>query len=90
MIESIHRSNRFKKDVAKLKKQDYDMQLLKEIIGLLAAEKSLPERCKNHKLHGEFTGCYDCHIQPDWVLIYEYIENTLYLYRTGSHSEIFK
>lgn len=56
---------------------------------LLAEQKSLPERYCNHRLVGNFEGTYECHVKPDWLLIYEATETELRLIRTGSHSDLF-
>ena len=67
------------------------MQLLAEIIKKLAAGENLPAKNRDHSLAGNYSGCRDCHITPDWLLIYEIVEETLILYlkRTGSHSDLF-
>ncbi len=81
----------FKKDYKKLLKRNYDMSLLEEIIQRLAEEQPLPDRCRNHRLSGEFSRCWECHITPDWLLIYAVDDGELILYlmRTGSHSDLF-
>jgi len=59
---------------------------------MLANKQPLPERCFDHILVGDYANCRDCHILPDWILIY-YVEqetNTLYLIRTGTHSDLFR
>lgn len=67
------------------------MQLLAEIIKKLAAGENLPAKNRDHSLAGNYSGCRECHITPDWLLIYEIVEETLILYltRTGSHSDLF-
>lgn len=81
----------FKKDYKKLKKRKYDISQLETVIQLLADEKPLPARCRNHRLSGEFDHCWECHIAPDWLLIYAVDDGELILYlmRTGSHSDLF-
>lgn len=61
------------------------------MIQLLADGKTLPQRYQDHKLSGNFKGCRECHVLPDWLLIYEIVENELLLYltRTGTHSDLF-
>lgn len=83
--------NSFKKDFKRIKKRGYDTRLLENIIERLASGIPLPEEYKDHKLLGEYTGCRECHITPDWLLIYEINseELILYLMRTGSHSDLF-
>lgn len=67
------------------------MALLTEIIKKLAAGEKLPAKNRDHSLAGDYSGCRECHITPDWLLIYEIVEETLILYltRTGSHSDLF-
>mgnify|MGYP000239775196 FL=1 len=74
-----------------MEKQHKDLSLLTEIINNLANAVPLPEKNKDHELSGNFKGCRECHIQPDWLLIYEINNNELILYltRTGSHSDLF-
>ncbi len=84
-------SNQFQKDLKKAKKRGYKIDLLTEVIKMLADGNTLPEKYKDHKLSGDFIGCRECHITPDWLLIYE-IDNgelLLYLTRTGTHSDLF-
>ena len=88
----IRRSTQFKKDLKKIIKQGKNLSLLEEIVNLLCAGKSLTEKNNNHALVGEWRGYKECHINPDWLLIYKVEEeiNLLRLMRTGSHSELFK
>ena len=65
------------------------MAKLEAIIRLLERGESIPEKHKLHRLKGEWTGCMELHIEPDWVLIYEVRGNELYLEATGSHSDLF-
>ncbi|WP_418538242.1 type II toxin-antitoxin system YafQ family toxin [Gemmiger sp.] len=81
----------FKKDYKRIVKRGYDMRLLEKVIELLANQKPLPEKNRDHQLSGDYTGCRECHITPDWLLIYEVADEELILYltRTGSHSDLF-
>lgn len=81
----------FKKDYKRIKKRGYDIRLLKQVITMLAEGKPLPAEYRDHSLNGDYTGCRECHIAPDWLLVYEIIEKELLLYltRTGTHSDIF-
>lgn len=81
----------FKKDYKKIVKRGYDVRLLETVIGLLDEQKPLPEKYRDHNLIGNYSGCRECHITPDWLLIYEINEDELVLYltRTGSHSDLF-
>ena len=84
-------SSRFKKDLKTAIKRNYNLDLLSEIVDILSEGRPLPEKNKDHALSGEYEGCRECHITPDWLLIYEKTEDTLILYltRTGSHSDLF-
>lgn len=81
----------FKKDFKKIKKRGYDISRLEKIVELLANEVSLPEQFKDHNLSGNYNGFRECHIAPDWLLIYRVNNNELVLVlsRTGSHSDLF-
>ena len=83
-------TSRFKKDYKLLKRQGFDLTLLEEPIMLLADGKTLPAKYRDHPLKGNFKGLRECHITPDWLLIYEVDKGNLYLYltRTGSHSNL--
>ena len=88
----IKYSNEFKKSYKKLIKQGKDIEKLKVVINLLANRENLDFKYKDHGLYNDkrFGDCRDCHIEPDWVLIYKYLENeiVLLLVNTGSHSEV--
>ena len=81
----------FKKDLKLAKKRGYDLSLLNKVVDTLAMGKPLAEKYKDHNLVGNFTGCRECHITPDWLLIYEILNSELILYltRTGTHSDLF-
>ena len=81
----------FKKDYKRIVKRGYDMRLLEKVIELLANQKPLPEKNRDHQLSGDYAGCRECHITPDWLLIYEVADEELILSltRTGSHSDLF-
>lgn len=81
----------FKKDFKKIKKRGYDISRLEKIVELLANEVPLPEQFKDHNLSGNYNGFRECHIAPDWLLIYQVNNNELVLVlsRTGLHSDLF-
>jgi mRNA interferase YafQ len=89
-MKQIYRTSRFKKDVKRLKNQGKDLSTFKQVIRQLAEGVELEEKYRDHKLIGEFKGKRECHIEPDWLLIYESGEDDLILVRTGSHSELFE
>ena len=84
----------FKKDLKLYEKTKRNTDLLWSIVELLAEGKPLPEKHKNHPLQGKFMGikgCWECHIEPDWLLVYKKYKGELILelLRTGTHSELF-
>jgi mRNA interferase YafQ len=85
----IKTTNIFEKDVRKLVKRGKSLSKLEEVIKLLAQEKQLLSKYRDHKLTGNYLGFKECHIEPDWLLIYRILNKTLYLARTGSHSDLF-
>ena len=78
-----------KKDVKRLSRAGKDIEKLLKAVGILAEGESLPPEYRDHPLTGNFKGKRDCHIEPDWLLIYAIETDELILYRTGSHSELF-
>lgn len=92
MIYFVKPSNRFQRDLKRLQKRGYDMQLLTEVIKMLANGEVLAPKYHDHVLSGELSNCHECHITSDWLLVYEIDKGELYLYltRTGTHSDLFK
>ena len=88
---SVRPTTRFRRDLKRLKKRGYDLNLLDEVIQMLAEGKPLPARMRDHPLVGDYDGCRECHISPDWLLVYEIWQEELILYltRTGTHSDLF-
>ena len=91
MIYRIVPSSRFKKDLKMIYKRGYDISLLNEVVTILFEANTLPAKYKDHSLSGKYINCRECHILPDWLLIYELSpnESILYLTRTGTHSDLF-
>ena len=83
-------SRQFHKDIKRIKKQGKKTEKLKEIISLLASEIALPIGKRDHQLTGIYNHHRECHITPDWLLIYKTTPTELILERTGSHSELFR
>lgn len=81
----------FKRDYKRIKKRGYDLRLLEDVIALLAEGQELPASYRDHALTGDYSGCRECHIAPDWLLVYEVLQDELLLYltRTGTHSDLF-
>ena len=91
MTYTIKPTSRFQKDLKLIQKRGYDLSLLNAIIKKLANGEQLPEKNRDHNLSGDYSGCRECHITPDWLLVYEFDngELILYLTRTGTHSDLF-
>ena len=84
-------TTQFRKDLKKLRKRGADMQKLDDVLQMLCPEKQLPERHRDHALVGDYIGFRECHIMPDWLLVYAIDKGKLILTasRTGSHSDLF-
>lgn len=91
MMYGIRPTTRFQKDLKRIQKRGYDLELLTNVIKKLAAGEELPAKNRDHALVGDYSGCRECHIAPDWLLVYEINgeELLLYLTRTGTHSDLF-
>lgn len=91
MMYKIRPTPRFQKDLKRLRKRGYDMDLLTGVLKQLAAGQALAPSYRDHPLVGDYSGCRECHITPDWLLIYEIDGGELFLYltRTGTHSDLF-
>ena len=90
MSLTIRQSTQFRRDVKRLKRQRADLIQLETIIKQLVAQNPLVEHYRDHALVGNWKGFRECHIQPDWILIYRIEDEELQLARTGSHAELFK
>jgi len=89
---SIEFTRQYLRDLKLARKRKFDEQKLNIVIKILISGENLPQQYKNHTLSEEFAGLYECHITPDWLLIY-YKEKTIRLVtliRIGSHSDLFK
>lgn len=82
---------KFQKDLKRIQKRGYNISLLTDVLNILANGEKLPRKYKDHNLIGNYKNCRECHITPDWLLIYEISneELILYLTRTGTHSDLF-
>ena len=87
----IHFTNKFEKDLKKISKQGKDLSLIQKVIDMLVENIPLPSKNKDHQLKGNLKEYRDCHIEPDWILLYkiDFQKNILILFRTGSHSDLF-
>ena len=92
MKYEVRFTTQFKKDLKLAKKQGKDTEKLFAVIEKLANGEPLEEKYRDHDLSGNYKGCRECHIEPDWLLVYEVIDDVLVLmlYRVGSHSDLFR
>lgn len=88
-MRATRQTTQFKKDVKRAKKRGKDFSKLKEVIEQLARGETLEARYRDHALTGAYRGARDCHIEPDWLLIYKLPEDQLVLLRTGTHADLF-
>ena len=85
----LAQTKQFKKDVKRMQKRGKDLAKIKAVIDLLLAEEPLPPKNRDHQRGGNWVGRRDCHIEPDWILIYKPTGDELLLERTGTHSDLF-
>lgn len=87
----VRYSSKFNKDYKLIKKRGYNLDKLKEVVALLRDGIKLPPKYKDHALSGNYVNFRECHIEPDWLLIYKIDNNVLILtvFRTGTHSDLF-
>ena len=88
----IKTTKKFEKDLKLAVKRNLDVEKLLAIVFLLSEGKPLPEHCRDHILKGDYKGYRECHIEPDWLLIYDKQETIriISLERTGTHSDLFR
>ena len=89
MALAIRQSTRFRRDVKRLRRQSLDLSELEIVVATVAYQEQLEERYRDHALLGNWKGFRECHIQPDWLLIYRIESDELQLARTGSHAELY-
>lgn len=90
MLEIVP-SNQFRRDLRLAKKRGLRLAHLQDIVDRLAAQEPLDAKCRDHELSGDYSGFRECHIEPDWLLIYRVDDRelVLLLFRTGTHSDLF-
>ena len=86
---TVSQTSQFKMDVKRQQKRGKDLSRLKGLIEILLSGKQLPREFKDHAMVGNWGGHRDCHIEPDWLLIYQLKEDELRLERTGTHADLF-
>lgn len=85
-------SNHFKKDLKLARKRGYKLEHLRDVVNMLACEKRLDRKYHDHELTGNYSGFRECHVEPDWLLVYRVSQDRLelFLFRTGTHSDLFQ
>ena len=81
---------KFRKDLKRVAKRGWNIEKLNETISLLQSGAQLPDNAYPHKLHGKYAGLWECHIESDWLLIYNVTEKEVLLARTGTHADLFE
>jgi mRNA interferase YafQ len=89
-MKHLFQTKQFVKDVKRMAKRGKDLDKLKTIVRLLADDRALESRHRDHPLSGQWSSSRDCHIEPDWILIYSQDKFSLRLERTGTHSDLFE
>ena len=89
MALELRTTTAFERDLRRVNKQGKDVDKLETVVNILQAQEQLPARCRPHPLHGIWAGHWDCHVEPDWLLLYKVTEEALILARTGSHADLF-
>ena len=85
----VRYTSKFKKDFKTCVKRNYNMELLKQVVDTLRIPDKLPEKNDDHKLLGAYEGYRECHVAPNWLLIYRQNDTELELHRTGTHADLF-
>lgn len=85
----LRTTSAFERDLRRVNKQGKDLDKLEKIVDILQAQGNLPARCHPHPLRGNWAGNWECHVEPDWLLLYKVTDETLIIVRTGSHADLF-
>jgi mRNA interferase YafQ len=82
-------TRRFKRDRRLMERRNKDIKKLKKLMALIIAEAPLPRSCHEHLLHGDYEGCTECHVEPNWLLVYRFEDDIVHFARTGTHADLF-
>ena len=88
-MREIERTHQFKRDLKLARRRGKKLERLAAIIEMLAKDEPLTARHRPHRLIGDMEGYWECHVEPDYLLVYEYLPDTLMLARLGTHSDLF-
>jgi len=89
-MKVIRRTSQFKRDVKRMQRQGKDLEKLKRVLESLVKGEGLAPKYRDHVLVGQYKGTRECHLESDWLVIYELAESEIVLIRTGSHSDLFR
>ena len=89
-MKKLQTERQFEKGIKKQRKRGKNREKIQTVIKCLLTDEPLPYNARPHKLKGEWEGFWECHIDSDWLLIYQYDEDNLILHATGSHQDLFK
>ncbi len=89
-MRTIRRTTQFKKDVKRMKKRGKDVRKLREVVEKITKGRELEAKYRDHVLVGQYRGTRECHLEPDWLLIYELGQEEVVLIRTGTHADLFE
>ena len=89
-MKAVSQTTQFSRDVKRMKKRGKDLVKLQDLVRMLAAGSPLDAKFRDHPLIGQWQPSRDCHVEPDWILIYTPTTTSLRLERTGTHSDLFK
>jgi len=88
-MKTFRLTSAYKKDLRRVTRRGHDLSLLADVLNTLRADRHLPTARRDHPLKGEWKGWRECHIQPDWLLIYRTTDTEVLLVRTGTHADLF-
>jgi mRNA interferase YafQ len=88
-MRALRTTKQFERDLRRAKRRGKTLDKLWEIVELLVRGEPLPSRCRRHRLSGQWNRLWECHVEPDWLLIWDETEQTLTLVRTGTHADLF-
>lgn len=89
MLEPLY-TNQFKRDLRLMVKRGKQAEKFKDVAEQLIEQKVLEQRYRNHRLSGEYQGRWECHLEPDWLLVYKLSETSIVFERTGTHADLFE
>jgi mRNA interferase YafQ len=89
-MRSLRTTKQFDRDLRRAKRRGKTLDKFWQIVELLVRGEALPSCCRRHRLSGQWNRLWECHIEPDWLLIWDEAEGTLTLVRTGTHADLFE